>query len=622
MAWIYHNATLWLISLSSDGSNWITIADKNLWATQVWNSWDALSEANAGKYYQWGNNYGFPFTWSVTTSSSQVNAQNYWPWNYYSSSTFITRSSSPYRWDSTDNWNLWWWDTWTNAAMQWPCAEWYHIPLNAEWQSVKSVWTTLGGGSSAGTNFWIALKLPFAWSRGLFYADISQQGTRGIYWASSRYDWNFAYAIDFEASDISQNTVARANGCSVRPFKNEAVIPDYNDVWDTLYWDELPDRPIPPEPPVPVKKLKWLMNKWNFYYFDEAPTHASSVTLNESSITLTEVWQTYQLTATVSPSDAVEKKVHWSSSDITVATVTQTGLVTCVTPGECTITATCDWVSATCSVSAIIEAYIEFLLVWWGWWGWNINKASWWWWAWWLLHCCDYLITSWQYCVVVWDWWWTWAWYSQTEWFNWCNSTFDWITAYWWWGWAGTSWYNYWQNWWSWWWWGWCAWWTWCAWQWHNWGCWAWYSSSSSGWWGWWWAGSNWCNWQRTYWWLWWTWCTLNISWVSYTYSKGWDGSACLGSCWTPGNWVNYWDWWWWACWCNWYCWHSWIFIARYPTACWYSIIWWCKYTCGDYTIHCFTSDWTLTVVWPSEQILLENWNNILLENWNNLMTE
>ena len=29
---IYQNTTLWLISLSSDGTNWVTIADKNLWA--------------------------------------------------------------------------------------------------------------------------------------------------------------------------------------------------------------------------------------------------------------------------------------------------------------------------------------------------------------------------------------------------------------------------------------------------------------------------------------------------------------------------------------------------------------------------------------------------------------
>lgn len=110
--WIFWSSTEWLISMSSDWQTWITIQDKNLWATTVWNSWDTLSEANCWKYYQRWNNYWFPRTWSVTTSSTQVDASTYWPWNYYSSSTFITRNSSPYRWDTTDNWNLRWWETW------------------------------------------------------------------------------------------------------------------------------------------------------------------------------------------------------------------------------------------------------------------------------------------------------------------------------------------------------------------------------------------------------------------------------------------------------------------------------------------------------------------------------
>lgn len=105
--WIYHNPTLWLISLSSDGSNWMTIADKNLGATNT----DITNSDSYWNYYQWWNNYWFVYWWTPTTSSSTVNASTYWPWNYYSSDTFITRWSSPYRWDTTDNWNLWWWVT-------------------------------------------------------------------------------------------------------------------------------------------------------------------------------------------------------------------------------------------------------------------------------------------------------------------------------------------------------------------------------------------------------------------------------------------------------------------------------------------------------------------------------
>ncbi|UXX79141.1 Ig-like domain-containing protein [Reichenbachiella carrageenanivorans] len=51
---------------------------------------------------------------------------------------------------------------------------------------------------------------------------------------------------------------------------------------------------------------------------------------------------TVQLTAVVSPSNATNKAVTWTSSDDDIATVDQTGLVTGVSSGEVTITATSD----------------------------------------------------------------------------------------------------------------------------------------------------------------------------------------------------------------------------------------------------------------------------------------
>lgn len=109
-AGVFHNATDGLISLSSDWTNWITIADKNLWATTVWNNGDTLSKANCGGFFQRWNNYMFPRSWATTTDATAVNAWSYWPWNYYSSSTFITTNPR----DSSDNANLWWWVTqWT-----------------------------------------------------------------------------------------------------------------------------------------------------------------------------------------------------------------------------------------------------------------------------------------------------------------------------------------------------------------------------------------------------------------------------------------------------------------------------------------------------------------------------
>lgn len=76
------------------------------------------------------------------------------------------------------------------------------------------------------------------------------------------------------------------------------------------------------------------------------------ITLDKNSINLTSVWQTEQLTATVEPEDAPNKSVSWSSDDTTIATVDTTGLVTCVTPWSCTITATTsNWFTATCGVT-------------------------------------------------------------------------------------------------------------------------------------------------------------------------------------------------------------------------------------------------------------------------------
>lgn len=104
-AWIFHNSSLWLISISGDWTTWYTIQDKNLGATST----DITSTDSYGYYYQWWNNYWFPTTWSVTTSSTKVDASGYWPGNYYSSGTFIIGSSD---WSSVQNDNLWWWVTW------------------------------------------------------------------------------------------------------------------------------------------------------------------------------------------------------------------------------------------------------------------------------------------------------------------------------------------------------------------------------------------------------------------------------------------------------------------------------------------------------------------------------
>ena len=74
------------------------------------------------------------------------------------------------------------------------------------------------------------------------------------------------------------------------------------------------------------------------------------ITLSSTSLSLKE-GDSHRLTATVTPSDATDSQVTWSSSDPSVATVSDQGEVTAVRAGNCTITATAGGKSATCTVT-------------------------------------------------------------------------------------------------------------------------------------------------------------------------------------------------------------------------------------------------------------------------------
>lgn len=69
-----------------------------------------------------------------------------------------------------------------------------------------------------------------------------------------------------------------------------------------------------------------------------SPTMVKSITLSQQSATMA-INGTLQLTATVAPEDAAIKDVEWATSDASIATVTQDGLVTALAAGKATITA-------------------------------------------------------------------------------------------------------------------------------------------------------------------------------------------------------------------------------------------------------------------------------------------
>lgn len=233
-AGIYHNPEQWLISLSKDWTNWITIADKNLWATEVYTYNTTITENNAWKFYQWGNNYGFAWAWSVTTSSTQVNASTYWPWNYYSGSTFITYDGD---WSNVQNDNLRWDTTDTVAARQWPCPSGFHVPSAADWAALFAIGSNTDGWLAIWTtSFWSNaskyLKIPYWWYRRTSNGSIVSRDTSSSwqwwyissspYYEEAMYSW--IWQNYFRA--YSSSSQKRAVGALLRPFANTPVQPD------------------------------------------------------------------------------------------------------------------------------------------------------------------------------------------------------------------------------------------------------------------------------------------------------------------------------------------------------------------------------------------------------------
>ena len=92
-------------------------------------------------------------------------------------------------------------------------------------------------------------------------------------------------------------------------------------------------------------------------------TLVSGLTMSQTALTLYSN-TTAQLTATATPSNASVTTVVWSSSNTNVATVSESGQVTAVAVGTCTITATTtdgSGVSATCQVTVVAADDHEFV---------------------------------------------------------------------------------------------------------------------------------------------------------------------------------------------------------------------------------------------------------------------
>ncbi len=92
--------------------------------------------------------------------------------------------------------------------------------------------------------------------------------------------------------------------------------------------------------------FQWKMVQDGIGWFGKAspnlvinPIQVSGVTVTPATVSIT-INSTQQLTATVLPVDAINKKVFWTTSNASVATVNSSGLVKAVSQGTATITGT------------------------------------------------------------------------------------------------------------------------------------------------------------------------------------------------------------------------------------------------------------------------------------------
>ena len=97
---------------------------------------------------------------------------------------------------------------------------------------------------------------------------------------------------------------------------------------------------------------------------NDAPiVHPTGVSVSPSTASI-EVGETVQLTETVLPADTTDKSVSWSSNNTSVATVSNTGLVTGVSVGNATITVTTNdgGETATCLITCTPETTYSYKL--------------------------------------------------------------------------------------------------------------------------------------------------------------------------------------------------------------------------------------------------------------------
>ena len=214
---VYH---VWGEIIVTDGNNTYTLMDKNLWASEA-----GTGDASYGWYFQWWNNFGFANAGTLSPSSTSP-VYTVWLDTYTSNVWIYDPSYSSPNWD---RWNM------PNNDLrpeggQWPCPQGYHVPTKVEREWVIGTWENIYSGDARyGEEKWGLLTdtilLPRAGQRDYGSASlIYSQGDAANYWSSTtRFDGANMIFFYSSSSSIVPDNYARANGFSVRCFKNSPL---------------------------------------------------------------------------------------------------------------------------------------------------------------------------------------------------------------------------------------------------------------------------------------------------------------------------------------------------------------------------------------------------------------
>ena len=313
------------------------LMDRNLGADQQVPAANALSDKRSwGMVYQWGRKD--PFIGSKSTksfvpsngqtanlkSTADVIEQEGGSVEYaiHHPTTYIYSEETSQDWVTGSQRN----DLWSNTEKTQydPCPVGWKVPYEYVW---KHAWGNKDTYMTAPQD----------------YAGFNLGGKLGspsvIYYPSSSY---LDGTTSQEYSDPGGNT----------PFWSAGVSNKYGVAFFTKYWSNeimLRSTTQPRHRGCPIRCM---------LESESMPTiPVTSVTLDKTSLSLKK-GETKTLTATVSPSNATNGTVTWSSSNSSIATVSS-GTVTGVSKGTCIIYATADGKQATCEVTVAESDIID-----------------------------------------------------------------------------------------------------------------------------------------------------------------------------------------------------------------------------------------------------------------------